>query len=92
MAMVADAKRLIEATLITLDCAAPFRQIDIAWAFEIVFGGVSSYDCTFNCYLDKYFASHYSRNGQSLLHSSHVVDEDFYCFMMFDWETTSRVL
>ena len=92
MAMVADAKHLIEATSITLDCAAPFRQIDIAWAFEIVFGGVSSYDCTFNCYIDKYFASCYSRNGQSLLHSSRVVDEDFYCFIMFDWETTSRVL
>jgi hypothetical protein len=99
MATVADAKRLIEATSITLDCepplklsTAPFRQINIAWAFELVIGGVSSYDCTFICYLDKYLASRYSRDGQSLLHSSRVVEEDFYCFVMFDWETTSRVL
>src|SRR5882762_5316210 len=99
MATVADAKRLIEATLITLDCepplelsTAPFRQIDVAWAFELVIGGISSYDCTFIYYLDKYLASCYSRNGQSLLHSSCVVEEDFYCFVMFDWETTSRVL
>src|ERR1700683_4757292 len=46
MATVADAKRLIEATSITLDCepplelsTAPFRQINIAWAFELVIGG-----------------------------------------------------
>lgn len=64
MATVVDAKRLIEATSITLDCepplelsTAPFRQIDIVWAFKLVIGGVSSYDCTFICYLDKYLVS-----------------------------------
>ena len=100
MTTINDAKRLIEASSITLlDCdpllelsTAPFRQIDIAWAFELIIGGVGSYDYTFISYLDKYFASRYTRDGQSLLHSSRVAEEDFYCFIMYDWETTARVL
>jgi hypothetical protein len=99
MATTSDARRLVEASSMTLDCepplelsTAPFRQIDIAWAFELIIGGISSYDCTFISYLDKYFASRYTRDGQSLLHSSRVTEEDFYCFVMFDWETTALVL
>jgi hypothetical protein len=100
MTTINDAKRLIESSLIALlDCdpplelsTAPFRQIDVAWAFELVVGGVGSYDCTFISYLDKYFASRYSCNNQTLLHSIHVAEEDFYCFIMFDWETTAKVL
>jgi hypothetical protein len=99
MATVADAKHLIEATSITINCepplelsTAPFRQINIAWAFELVIGGVGSYDCTFTSYLDKYFASRYTRDGQPLLHSSRVAEEDFYCFVMLDWEATAKVL
>src|SRR5882762_272102 len=100
MTTINDAKRLIEASSITLlDCdppfelsTAPFRQIDIVWAFELVIGGVGLYDCTFISYLDKYFTSQYTRNDQSLLHSSRVTEEDFYCFVMFDWETTAKVL
>src|ERR1700683_5631340 len=46
-----DAKCLIEASSVTLlDCdpllelsTAPFCQIDIAWAFELVIGGIGSY-------------------------------------------------
>lgn len=99
MATVSDAKRLIEASSLSLDCepplelsTAPFRQIDIAWAFELIVGGIGSYDCTFTSYLDKYFASRYTHNGQPLLHSSRVVEDEFYCFVMFDWETTAKVL
>ena len=36
--------------------------------------------------------SHYTHNGQPLLHSSRVVEDEFYCFIMFDWETTAKVL
>jgi hypothetical protein len=50
------------------------------------------FDCTFISYLDKYFASRYNGDGQSLLHSSQVTEEDFYRFVMFDWETTAIVL
>ena len=99
MATVSDAKRLIEASSLSLDCepplelsTAPFRQIDIAWAFELIVDGIGSYDCTFTSYLDKYFASRYTHNGQPLLHSSRVVEDEFYCFVMFDWETTAKVL
>ena len=53
---------------------------------------ISSFDCTFTSYLNKYFTSHYTHDGQSLLHSSQVVKEDFYCFVMFNWETTAAVL
>ena len=70
----------------------PFQQIEIAWAFELMISGISSFNCTFTSYLDKYFASHYTRDGQSLLHSSRTVEEDFYCFVMFNWETTAAVL
>src|SRR5882762_492695 len=99
MATISDAKRLVEASSMVLDCepplelsTAPFRQINIAWAFELIIGGIGSFDSTFISYLDKYFASRYTRNGQPLLHSSRVAEEDFYCFVMFDWETTAIVL
>jgi hypothetical protein len=46
----------------------------------------------FVSYLDKYFASHYTPYGHPLLHSSRVVEEDFYCFVTSDWETTAKVI
>jgi hypothetical protein len=42
--------------------------------------------------LDKYFTSWYTHEGKLLLHSSHIAEEDFYCFAMFNWETTAKVL
>jgi hypothetical protein len=66
LSTVGKAEWLVAASSITLECdtpiplsISPFRQIDIAWAFELIIGGVATFDVTFLSYLDKWFASRY---------------------------------
>lgn len=61
-------------------------------AFELVVCVVGAYDATFTCLLDKHFAGRCVRNNKALLHSTCVVEKDFYFFVMRDWEATAAVL
>ena len=100
LSTTSEAERLVTASSIILECdtpmplsTSPFRQIDIAWAFELIIGCVAAYDVTFLSYLDKWFASHYrDASGTSLLHTACLVEENFYCFVMLDWKATAMVL
>jgi hypothetical protein len=91
IAIVTDAKHLVEALQLAFDCepfvklsTAPFQQINIAWGFKLIIGRIGSYNCMFISYLNKYFTSHYTYHGQPFFHSSWVVEEYFYYFVMFD--------
>jgi hypothetical protein len=100
LSTVGEAERLIATSSIILDCdtpmpltTSPFHQIDISWAFEPIIGGVAAFDIIFLSYLDKWFVSRYrDSNGMTLLHSTRLVEENFYCFVMLDWKATAKVL
>ena len=100
LSTVSEAERLMAASSITLECdtpiplsTSPFRQINITWAFELIIGGVAAFDVTFFSYLDKWFASCYrDPSGTSLLHSTRLVEENFYCIIMLNWKVTVKVL
>jgi hypothetical protein len=73
--------------------ASPFHQIDIQWAFELINGGIAAFDVTFLSYLDKWFASCYGDSDSApLLHLARLIEENYYCVVMCDWNATAKVL
>ena len=74
-------------------CQLPVLPDQHAWAFELIIGGVAAFDVTFLTYLDKWFASRYcDPSGMTLLHSTRLAEENFYCIVMLDWKATAKVL
>jgi hypothetical protein len=99
LSTVGKAERLLAAASITLECdtpmqlsTSPFHQIDIAWAFELILGGVVAFNVTFISYLDKWFVSCFQdTSNSSLFHSTRFVEENYYCIVMHDWKATAKV-
>jgi len=95
-----EAEQLIIASSIILECntpmplfTSPFCQFDISWAFKLIIGGVAMFNITFLSCHDKWFEScHQNSNGSPPLHSTHLVEEKKYCFVMLDWKATAKVL
>jgi flagellar capping protein FliD len=69
----------------------PFRQIEPIWAFELVISGISRYDFGLVQSLDQYMTHTFRDDSGSLFHASRTID-DYYCFVMRDWQATKLVL
>ena len=87
-----EAEQLIIASSIILECntpmplfTSPFCQFDISWAFKLIIGDVAVFNITF-------LSCHQNSNGSPPLHSTHLVEEKIYCFVMLDWNATAKVL
>ena len=75
---------------------APIRSLGIHYAFELVVSGISHCDYSYTSQLERFPYNINNKDNPRVDHprtlSTHIIDGDFFCIIMHNWEATKRAL